>query len=184
MKILCTTLDALPAALPAGEVAFTFFQRAGRPSVGTIAHGWRNDLRKEGFAPSSNVWDFVQFCLAVCAADFSCERATSADGWTRVIDLTVALHRPLVWSPLKGQVVNPGSRRITASKPGYNPSTVVITVVASEARRVSIDPQRVAQSKVVVERASIAPVVGWATTGVLVRELRPPASSRSTQKRS
>lgn len=104
MKILCTTLDALPAALPAGEVAFTFFQRAGRPSVGTIAHGWRNDLRKEGFAPSSNVWDFVQFCLAVCAADFSCERATSADGWTRVIDLTVALHRPLVWSPLKGQV--------------------------------------------------------------------------------
>jgi hypothetical protein len=75
---------------------------------------------------------------------------------------------PVGEAPLKGQVVNPGSRRITASKPGYNPSTVVITVVASEARRVSIDPQRVAQSKVVVERASIAPVVGWATTGVLV----------------
>lgn len=68
--------------------------------------------------------------------------------------------------PLKDQRVNPGSRRITASKAGYNPSTIVVTVVASEARRVSIDPQRVAQSKVIMERASIAPVVAWAATGV------------------
>jgi tetratricopeptide (TPR) repeat protein len=74
---------------------------------------------------------------------------------------------PLGEAPLKGQRVNPGSRRITASKPGYNPSTLVVTVVASEARRVSIDPQRVAQSKVITERASIAPVVAWAATGVL-----------------
>lgn len=104
MKILCTTFDMLPPNLVADEVAFTFFERAGRASVGTIAHGWRQELKREGFAPDSNVWDFVQFCLAVCAADFTCERATSADGWTRVIDLTVALHQPLMWSPLKDQV--------------------------------------------------------------------------------
>jgi hypothetical protein len=74
---------------------------------------------------------------------------------------------PLGETPLRGVMVNPGSRRITASKPGYNPSTVVVTVVASEARRVSLDPQQVAQSKVIVERASIVPVVTWAATGVL-----------------
>jgi hypothetical protein len=104
MKVLCTTYDYLPPNLAAGEVAFTFFERAGRASVGTIAHGWRRELKNQGFAPSPNVWDFVQFCMAVCAADFTCERATSADGWTRVIDLTVALHHPLMWIPLKEHV--------------------------------------------------------------------------------
>jgi 7-cyano-7-deazaguanine synthase in queuosine biosynthesis len=104
MKVLCTTVDSLPEHLDAGEIAFTFFKSARRAGVGTIAKGWRGSLKRRGFAPSAQVWDFAQFCLAVCAADLACLRSTSADGWTRVIELTVGLHEPLHWLPFRGQL--------------------------------------------------------------------------------
>ncbi|MBN8726976.1 MAG: hypothetical protein J0H15_04645 [Xanthomonadales bacterium] len=104
MKVLCTSVDHLPATLAQGERAFTLFKSAKRAGVGTIAQGWRGSLKRKGFAPSVQAWDFAQFCLSVCAADLSCPRNNSADGWTRAIELTVALHEPLRWAPWKAHV--------------------------------------------------------------------------------
>lgn len=102
-RVLCTTVDHLPDELDAGEHTFTFFKSAKRAGVGTIAQGWRGSLKRKGFAPSAATWDFVQFCLAVCAADLACLRSASADGWTRTIELTVALHQPLPWTGWREQ---------------------------------------------------------------------------------
>lgn len=101
MKVICTTVEHLPAQLADGERAFTLFKSARRPGVGTIAKGWRGSLKRKQFAPSPAAWDFVQFCLSVCAADLACLRTASADGWTRTIELTVGLHEPLQWEPWK-----------------------------------------------------------------------------------
>lgn len=104
MKVLCTSVEHLPSVLRDGERAFTLFKSAKRAGVGTIAKGWRGSLKRRGFAPSVQTWDFVQFCLAVCAADLAGLRRTSADGWTRTIELTVGLCAPLHWTPLKAHV--------------------------------------------------------------------------------
>ena len=101
MKFICTSVENLPSTLAAGERAFTLFKTAGLPEVGTIARGWRGSLKRKGFAPSAQTWDFVQFCLAVCAADLAGVRSTSADGWTRTMELTIGLNAPLDWTPLK-----------------------------------------------------------------------------------
>jgi hypothetical protein len=106
MKVLCTTVDHLPETLHDGELAFTFFKSAKRNGVGTIAKGWRGSLKRKGFAPSPQAWDFAQFCLAACAADLACLRSASADGWTRTIELTVGLHEPLRWQPWKQHLEN------------------------------------------------------------------------------
>lgn len=106
MKILCTTVDYLPTNLSDGERAFSMFKSSKREGIGTIAKGWRGSLKRRGFSPSSQTWDFVQLCLAVCAADLACLRHTSADGWTRKIELTVGLHEPLRWVPWKTHVEN------------------------------------------------------------------------------
>ena len=103
-KVICTSVDHLPAMLADGERAFTLFKSAKRANVGTIAQGWRGSLKRKGFTPSAQAWDFVQFCLSVCAADLCCLRNTSADGWTRTIELTVGLHEPLPWVPWKDHV--------------------------------------------------------------------------------
>ena len=101
MKVLCTSAERLPAVLGADERAFTFFKSARRPGVGTIARGWRGSLKRKGFAPSPQAWDFVQFCLSVCAADLACLRRSTSDGWTRTIELTVGLQEPIRWAPWK-----------------------------------------------------------------------------------
>ena len=104
MKILCTSVEHLPATLALDEQAFTLFKGARRPRIGTIARGWRGSLKRKGFAPSPQAWDFVQFCLSVCAADLACLRRTTSDGWTRTIELTVGLHEPIRWAPWKSHV--------------------------------------------------------------------------------
>jgi hypothetical protein len=97
MKVLCTSVDALPKVLDEGARAFTFFKSAKQKGVGTIAQGWRGSLKRKRYRPSPEAWDFLQLSLAICAADLCCPRNTSADGWTRVIDLTVALFAPAKW---------------------------------------------------------------------------------------
>lgn len=101
MKILCASAERLPTTLGPDERAFTLFKSARRPGVGTIARGWRGSLKRKGFAPTPQTWDFVQFCLSVCAADLACLRRNTSDGWTRTIELTVGLHEPIRWTPWK-----------------------------------------------------------------------------------
>lgn len=100
-KILCSTAERIPQQLQANERVFSYFKGAKRNGVGAIANRWHGTLKRAGFRPSPVVWDFVQFCLAVCSADLASPRKTSADGWTRTIQLTVGLCEPLRWVPLK-----------------------------------------------------------------------------------
>lgn len=98
MKVVCTTKSLLPKVLPVGVRAFTFFDPSGMGGVGNIAQGWPSDLRKTGHAPSTSVWDFVLFSFSVCAADLACPRKLSADGWTRQIELEIAVNNPAPWT--------------------------------------------------------------------------------------
>ena len=97
MKILCSSIDALPNNLPAGTRAFTFLEASSRADVGRIACGWIRELENAGYAPSVPVWDFVLFCFAVYSADVAVLRKGSADGWTRQIELDITLNDPGPW---------------------------------------------------------------------------------------
>lgn len=99
IKVICTSVETLPVTLHENEKVFTLFKNAKRNGVGTIARGMRGKLKSIGYAPDTRAWDFLQFCLSVCAADLSCIRNTSADGWTRNIELTIGLNEPIFWQP-------------------------------------------------------------------------------------
>lgn len=104
IKVICSSVERLPAQLAEGERAFTYFRSARREGVGTIAKSWHGSLKRRGFRPSPATWDFVQFCLAVCATDLRALRNTSADGWTRTIELSVGLYEPMRWQPWKTEL--------------------------------------------------------------------------------
>lgn len=106
MKIICSSVDALPASLPSGARAFTFLKSSSRPEVGRIAHGWFRELEKAGYSPSTSVWDFVLFCFSVYATDVAVLRKGSADGWTRQIELEVTLNDPTPWEANRHIVEN------------------------------------------------------------------------------
>ncbi len=98
MKVLCSSLAAFPTMPDANTKSFVFFDTPNNANVGRIAHGWPSELRKVGYAPSTEIWDFVLFSFAVCAADYSCHRDRSSDGWTREIELSVTMVAPERWN--------------------------------------------------------------------------------------
>lgn len=98
MKVICSTIASLPASIPDGAKAFTFFERSDNPTVGGIGNGWIRELEAAGFAPSVSTWDFVLFAFGVCAADFAVIRKDSADGWTRELELAITLNNPTPWN--------------------------------------------------------------------------------------
>lgn len=104
MKIICSSINALPEQLPPGSRAFTLLKATDRLDVGRIACGWQRELEKVGYAPSIPVWDFTLFCFAVYAADVAVLRKDSADGWTRQIELDVTLNDPAPWEANKAIV--------------------------------------------------------------------------------
>ncbi len=65
-----------------------------------------NELFKwAGRSPSTLAWDFTALALGVVGADRLVNRVqTSADGWTREIDLTVAVSDPGRWQSLSDQI--------------------------------------------------------------------------------
>lgn len=96
-KVVCVPTALLPLSTTPGVDYFALYSNPARSGIGTVAPGWPNELKREGFAPSVQVWDFVSLALSVAAADLSCSRVVSADGWTRVIELDVYLHEPEPW---------------------------------------------------------------------------------------
>lgn len=106
MKILCSSINALPDRTLGDTRAFTFLEASSRTEIGRIAFGWQRELENAGYAPSIPVWDFVLFCFAVYAADVAVLRKGSADGWTRQIELDVTLNDPGPWEEYKSAAEN------------------------------------------------------------------------------
>ena len=97
-RVVCAPAHLLPATpFPPNTNYFSLYSNPGVQGVGTISSGWPGKLSRMGLAPSERIWDFVTLALSVAAADLSCWRAGSSDGWTRVIELDVCLCDPVPW---------------------------------------------------------------------------------------
>lgn len=55
-------------------------------------------IRKKGLEPAPAAWDLLSLALAVVTADSAVRRSTSADGWTRELDLEVAVSDTSAWT--------------------------------------------------------------------------------------
>lgn len=93
-KVICTPPSLLPSALASDVEYFSMFKSAGRQEVSTVGTGLLDDVENSGINPDIRSWDFTTFALAVSAADLAVPRGPSADGWTRMIELHVALVEP------------------------------------------------------------------------------------------
>lgn len=81
-------------ARPSGIIYVSMYAHDGLADVSTVGTSLLDEIASAGIAPSAASWDFLTLALAVNAADHAVERTTSADGWTRTIDMEVALYEP------------------------------------------------------------------------------------------
>ncbi|MFM9940099.1 MAG: Qat anti-phage system QueC-like protein QatC [Hyphomicrobiaceae bacterium] len=96
MKVACAP-DSV--TVPAGQNArFQLFNKRVVASEGEVAATMLEAIGRAGIAPDQRAWDFLSIALSVIAADESCPRNSSGDGWTRTIELTVAVSNPKAWT--------------------------------------------------------------------------------------
>lgn len=96
-----TSVVCIPQDLPdvsGTDIRFDVYSNSRTPERGRVGALVPSRLRKLGLSPSGRAWDFTSFAMAVVAADEAVSRERSPDGWTRQIDLTVAVAAPDFWN--------------------------------------------------------------------------------------
>ncbi|SEK16235.1 MULTISPECIES: Qat anti-phage system QueC-like protein QatC [unclassified Variovorax] len=103
-KVLCAPKDLIPILRERGTNYVSMYAHDGLPDVSTVGTSLIDDIKRAGIAPSARSWDFLSLALAVNAADHAVERNVSADGWTRTIELEVALYEPEPFQQLTAEI--------------------------------------------------------------------------------
>lgn len=96
MRIICapSTFDFVSQP---HDLGVTLYGKA-KPGQGSAGEALVGDVRRALLSPSQEAWDFLSFALAVITADLAVHRSASPDGWTRRIDLAVAVKDPAFWN--------------------------------------------------------------------------------------
>ena len=96
MKFVCGPAGFQVRAVdPAMPVVIYGQAEKGQVSVGGYT---RHLIKKTHLEISPQAWDFLSIALSIVAADFSDLRAKSADGWTRTLELHIAVQDHVFWN--------------------------------------------------------------------------------------
>ena len=96
MKLICAPTSALPDTSN-GEFRVLLYDRAGLPGYGSAGATIPAIMRRLKIAPTERAWDLLSIALSVVVADLIFSRKESTDGWTRIIDLQIAVIDPEFW---------------------------------------------------------------------------------------
>lgn len=94
-RIVCAPPQQFPDRLPRDVEYISMYTASGQPGVdGSVGTDLVRRITRAGLSPSERAWDFLTFALAASAADVAISRKPTVDGWTRMMDLEVALCNP------------------------------------------------------------------------------------------
>lgn len=101
MKIVCAPLNVGFDHETLSDLEVVLYSRADQSSRGAVGANIINIIRRAKLQPSVRAWDLLSIALSVIAADTSVLRNQSPDGWTREIDLHIAVSDPEFWTQKK-----------------------------------------------------------------------------------
>jgi hypothetical protein len=83
------------------DIQFRLFHHPTVDGMGAVGPTLLDDVRRFKISPILRAWDFLSVAIAVGAADEACLRSSSSDGWTREIELVVAVNEVDFWQTQK-----------------------------------------------------------------------------------
>lgn len=97
MRLVCAPLkhELLETGADLKVVLFSQADQPGRASAGGAL---AERVRLKNLQPGQRAWDLVSIALSVIVADTGVSRDTSPDGWTRDIELVVAVEDSAFWT--------------------------------------------------------------------------------------
>lgn len=102
MKIHCAPRDSWNTVK--ADLNVLLFDVPDDELQGSIGHSLLQTVERMHLAPAPRAWDLLSIALGVVAADHACLRGTSSDGWTRDIELSVAVSDAKFWSSQTGKL--------------------------------------------------------------------------------
>lgn len=98
MRIICKPADHHFEAREFGDLGIILYGHDRRVGMGSIGATIRKTIHKCRLQPASRAWDLLSIALSVIAADTGVKRKDSPDGWTRRLDLNIAVCDPDFWN--------------------------------------------------------------------------------------
>ncbi len=95
MRIVCAPEDYKAAP---GDLNVMLYGHADGPDTGAVGASVRHIIQHRKLEPAARTWDFLSIALSVVVADTAVRRDESPDGWTRQLDLHVAVGDPAFWT--------------------------------------------------------------------------------------
>ena len=104
MKLICSPhADSLPEP-SSGVIPALLYGRSDVDKSASVGAAIIEDVRKAKLHPARRAWDFLSLSLAVATADLAVPRKRSSNGWTRELDLDIAVTEPDFWSAQSGRI--------------------------------------------------------------------------------
>ena len=97
MKVACAPASALTRA-GARDLDLVLYGPATTPTQISAGGQILRVIQNQHLAPVPRAWDLLSIALSVVAADLNVRRDLSPDGWTRQIDLLIAVGEPDFWT--------------------------------------------------------------------------------------
>lgn len=101
MKLYCAPLDLIRSGAAGIDLPVVLYSHADQPNAVSIGATALYRLVHSGFTVTPRAWDLLSVAFSIIAADTAVHRGDSPDGWTRVLNLRVAVGDPGFWSSQK-----------------------------------------------------------------------------------
>ncbi|MBY5660937.1 Qat anti-phage system QueC-like protein QatC [Rhizobium leguminosarum] len=99
MRLVCGP-GSFELPLEEGDLRVVLYGQPRVPFEASAGEAVKTELRRKGLNPHRRAWDLLSIALSIITADFSVLRDDSADGWTREIELDVAVSDPAFWNTM------------------------------------------------------------------------------------
>ena len=97
MKVVCAPVDWSFGPDYSADLEVVLFSHADLPERGAAGAGIIRVVKRAKLRADPRAWDLLSLALSVTAADLGVRRHSSPDGWTREINLQVAVSDPSFW---------------------------------------------------------------------------------------
>ena len=98
MKIVCLPPDPKIETPQGGDLNVVLYGRTSESGVASAGAAILHTIQRSKLVPNARAWDLLSIALSVVAADTGVRRNESPDGWTRQLELQVAVSDPVFWS--------------------------------------------------------------------------------------
>ncbi len=97
MKIVCSPSEPYLKSRTDADLRVLLFSPPNGKKFASCGRAIKDYFQRRRLFLEPYAWDVLSFALSVNAADFAVKRTQSSDGWTRQIDLEVAVNSPEQW---------------------------------------------------------------------------------------